>query len=123
VNTDDELRLYLVMRGDLDIPYGKGLVQAGHAFTNLIERIRRLDPAKAQTYLESPLHPKIALNAKNENAFNRVKQELEEANIPLYVVTDFGFTVFDGHTVTCLAAGPMLKSEMPPFMRKLQLIR
>lgn len=114
--------MYVAFRQDIEIPYAKAIVQGGHAFTNVLERARNEDPFRHAYYMTSTAHPKIVVGAKNEAALRRAQAELEAAHIMTYLVTDAGRTVFQEPTVTCLAYGPVRRSQLPKFVGRFQLL-
>lgn len=73
-----ELRMYLLVRGDLpDMTPGKLAAQAGHAFVALAEAARRSNPGTYQLYLESS-NAKIVVKAKDDLALIRAHNERAE---------------------------------------------
>lgn len=134
MSDDTELRMYCLMRGDLEAPDGKLMVQSGHAFVNALEAARTgkwvqpnvsassrqlMGNAIVREYLEFS-QPKIVLKAKNEAALRRAADECQQAGIAHYLVTDEGRTVFLEPTVTCLGIGPVLKSNLSKFIQRMQ---
>ncbi len=115
----NELRLYCVMRADLEAPIGKLMAQAGHAFVGCVAN---LESTKFQEYINSGVQSKIVLRAKNERELLKAKAVCDEAGIPFYLVTDAGRTVFPEPTVTCLGVGPIQKWQLPKFIQRLQLL-
>jgi PTH2 family peptidyl-tRNA hydrolase len=116
-----ELRMYLVWRNDLAIPFGKALGQSGHAFVSAVIIADRHDRDLVDLYL---LHsqPKIVVKCKNLDALLRAKTECDAIEMNCYLVTDAGRTVFPEPTVTCLAIGPCYRDELPKFIRRMQLL-
>jgi peptidyl-tRNA hydrolase len=126
MSDDTEIRLYCVIRTDLDslaengfLPLGKLMAQAGHAFVGCFAAC---EPQAALAYLNNGIQPKIVLRAKNEKELLRAKGECEIAGIPCYLVTDVGRTVFAEPTTTCLGIGPVAKKDLPKFIQRLQLL-
>jgi peptidyl-tRNA hydrolase len=123
-----ELRMYVVVRSDIDLPFGKLAPQAGHAFTNALEDARRRAPERHAAYLGDgdPRHlttgqAKIALRGKMAD-ITAMLVELEAAGIPHCLVRDEGRTVFAEPTTTCLAFGPCTADERPKRAKRLQLL-
>ncbi len=123
--TPDELKMWLVVRSDIDIPKGKLAGQSGHAFERLTARIFRAGGQILENYKKYESHntPKITVTCKNLAALERAELECEAAGIPTYKVTDAGRTVFDGPTVTVLSLGPSYRSELPKFVQRFQLMK
>ena len=74
-------------------------------------------------YAATPGHPKITYGAKNEAALRRALEECQAVGIPAHLVTDEGRTVFPEPTVTVLGIGPCRRSDLPPFVGKMQLLK
>ena len=110
--------MYCLVRGDLDIPVGKWMVQASHAFMGAFTA--NSNKFVCDEYFNNS-QPKIVLKAKNESMLKRAEKECLESNINCYLVTDAGRTIFNEPTVTCLGIGPVLKKDLPKFISKLQL--
>jgi peptidyl-tRNA hydrolase len=116
---DNELKMYCVWRTDIVIPYGKALVQAGHAF---LEARDHADPARVLQYMTHS-QPKIVLRAKSLAVLERAQRECQLIGLPHALIIDEGRTVFLGEpTVTCLGIGPVLRSELPKFIDRLQML-
>ena len=126
--TDEtELRMYLVVRGDIEMPLGKALGQAGHGFcTALIQLMVPDGPFIPDQELVARYYkdnqPKIVVKCKNLAALLRAEQECKDANINYFLVTDAGRTHFPEPTVTCMAIGPCHRSQLPKFIERMQLL-
>jgi PTH2 family peptidyl-tRNA hydrolase len=122
MSEDDELRLYCVMRADLEAPTGKLMAQAGHAFVSALEATRKLHdgPAIIDQYMTNG-QPKIVVRARNEAVLRKAADACSQAGIPCYLVIDAGRTVFPEPTMTCLGIGPVTRDGLPKFVRNLQL--
>lgn len=118
---DNELRLYAVVRADLEIPTGKLVAQTGHAYLGVLLQCLEDNPGLADEYLRTKRQTKICVTAKNLKALERVMRECEEAGIVVHLVEDAGLTVFPKPTVTALGLGPVSRNQLPPFVRRLQL--
>ena len=116
-----EYKLYTVVRTDIEIPVGKLLPQVGHAFLQVFLKCQKNNPELAEKYENEPSYPKIALKAKNLHALLRAQKECDDLNIPTFLVTDEGRTVFTEPTVTCLGIGPVIPDNLPVYVKKLQL--
>ncbi len=126
MSENTELRLYCVMRADLNlvaeggtVPLGKLMAQAGHAFVGCLASLSETEIAE---YMDSGTQPKIVLRAKNEKDLMRVAQECQNVGIPFYLVKDAGRTVFSEPTFTCVGIGPVAKQNLPKFIQRLQLL-
>jgi len=125
--TAEELRIYIVLRTDVDMPTGKTFVQVGHAVLATVEAARAADPARVAAYLGAGAQDlleegqtKIVLRGK-EKELLRAAADLKAACIPHALIRDAGRTVFAEPTLTCLGIGPVRRSDLPRSVRRLQL--
>lgn len=116
----DELRLYCIVRDDIDIPVGKLIAQAGHAFATVVHQAHSTNPEILEQYF-SVSQTKIVLKAKTLSQLMRAAEECKTAGINCFLVEDAGRTVFNEPTITCLGIGPILASDLPKFVKKLRL--
>lgn len=116
----DELRMYLIVRRDLQMPAGKLAAQAGHAFVGLALGVQRAQPDLIRAY-EADHTPKIVVAADDGKALAKAAHATDAAGIPCYVVKDAGRTFFAEPTVTVAAIGPCRRIDLPPYVRRLRL--
>ena len=121
----NELKMWLVVRADLEMPKGKLAGQSGHAFERLTANIFRTGGKLLDSYeqYERDNTPKITVYCKNLEALERAERECEAVGIASYKVTDAGRTVFAEPTVTVLAIGPAYREELPKFVQRFQLMK
>jgi PTH2 family peptidyl-tRNA hydrolase len=120
---EDDLRLYLLVRMDLNIPFGKALPQAGHGYMDAFLEAMAIAPERAAAYVTTGARAKIAKEAKNLAALERAQRECQDLGIPTVMIKDAGWTVFKERTVTCLGVGPARRSELPKFVERMRLIK
>lgn len=113
-----ELRMWLVMRTDINMPVGKMLAQAGHGF---VSALGKADAELAKAYL-SDSQTKIAVQVASEAALIRVAKEAETSGIPHALIQDAGRTVFSEPTFTCCAFGPCRTDDLSSYLRRLRLL-
>lgn len=116
----DELRIYCLMRTDIEIPIGKMMAQSGHAFASIVN-INMLQNNSNITYYMNHDQPKIVLKCKNLHYLERAKQECDDKKICNALIIDAGRTVFKEPTVTCLGIGPISFNNLPKFIQRMQL--
>jgi peptidyl-tRNA hydrolase, PTH2 family len=119
ISNRHDLRIYALIRMDIEMPLGKIIPQAGHAYMGAL---LKADKALVETYL-SGAFTKIAVKAKNLAAILRAKDECDALGIPTSLITDAGRTIFNEPTVTCLGIGPVLRESLPKFVQKMQLMQ
>ena len=128
-----EPKQVIVMRKDLKMPSGKIAAQASHAsMAALFEKSKRTNTSinidfSEDTALERWLNErftKVVLQVKSEAKLIEIYNKAKEANLPVALITDAGFTVFDGvPTKTCLAIGPVYPGQLEGITDKLQVYR
>lgn len=116
-----ELKMWLAVRTDLDMPPGKLAAQAGHGFTLAMLAAQRDTPNMLFEYLGGS-HTKIVVQIGAESGLRRIAQEAKEAGIPFALITDAGRTVFTEATPTVCAFGPARSDELPSFLKRLRLL-
>lgn len=102
---------------------GKCASQAGHAYLGAFLEAQQSRPEVAEAYCTDGLGTKVCLQA-GLNHLLRTKEELGQAGIPTFLVVDSGCSnFFDGRpTITALGFGPVVKSQLPKFINRLQLL-
>lgn len=123
VDKDTELRMWLVVRTDIDIPRPKLAAQAGHGYAAALRKAQAMRWGTAAAYMSGSGQAKIVVAAKNEDALKRAFQECEAAGIPAVIVKDEGRTVFAEPTLTVVGIGPCLRDELPKYFQRLQLLK
>ena len=123
----NDLKLYAIIRGDLNMPPGKLAAQAGHAFTNAYLQAYNTNPEIAEQYeCVGRIGTKSVLKAKSLIQIQKAKFEAELAGIPHSLITDSGHILpphFDGNPIiTALGIGPT-NLEQARFLRKFNLMQ
>jgi PTH2 family peptidyl-tRNA hydrolase len=116
----DPLRLYAIVREDLDMKKGKIAAQAGHAYVEAAMDCFQNDLLRWNDYRFN--HGiKICLKSDSEDTLYYIKDLLAERNIPAFIINDLGYTHFEGReTITALGFGPIRQSELPEFVKTLK---
>jgi len=119
----DPLRLYAILRSDLGMSPGKLASQAGHAYLDAYISCQQTDPDRATEYRGDSHGIKIALRAKSLHELLRAQDEAIRLGIPCALITDLGYTCFDGKpTITALGIGPARKGEIHPITKRFNLM-
>lgn len=117
----DPLRLYAIVREDLNMPTGKIASQAGHAYLDAYIDAKERRPEAVEEYDNHRV--KVCLRAKNLAALERAYEEALAMGIPCGMILDAGYTCFDGKpTITALGIGPVRKSECASITKRFQLM-
>ena len=126
---DDTLRLYAIIRSDLDMSPGKMASQAGHAFTNTLLKSYEKDPILVQNY-QGPdgIGTKVVLDGHNLGQLLQAFKKATEADIPCALITDTGHSIngtpFNGEPiVTALGIGPACRSEIKHITKHFNCVK
>ena len=122
---DPTLRLYAIVRSDLDMSKGKLAAQAGHAYLNSYLKCLEIDPQLAKEYQRDGIGTKVCLKAP----FNKLQTAYEiaiEEGLPCDLIIDSGHIMpphFDGTpTVTALGIGPILRKDIQHITKRFQVV-
>jgi len=134
INEKVELKQVIVMRSDLNMPKGKLCSQASHASMSFITKNLQIDNNAFildQNSIEKRWtvnwldhsFTKITVKVKSEDELLELYQTIKLTNIPVYLITDNGKTMFDGvPTNTCIAIGPAPNSIINLYTSHLSLL-
>ena len=126
VNGDQTLRMYAILRGDLQMTAGKSASQSGHAFKLLTKNIIEDDPQLARDYFADGMGTNVCLKSKNLRSIQRAYQEAISAGLPCVLITDSGHIMpphFDGSPiVTALGIGPCLRDDVHHITKRFNCI-
>ena len=124
---DPILRMYAILRGDLQMTPGKSSSQLGHAFKLLTKNIIEDDPQIASEYFSDGLGTNVCLKAKNLNALQRAHYEATAAGLFCEFIVDEHHILppyFDGKPIiTALAIGPCYRRDVQHITKRFSLIK
>lgn len=122
---DPTLRLYAIVRSDLDMSKGKLAAQAGHAYLNSYLKCLEADPQIAKEYQRDGIGTKVCLKAP----FNKLQTAYEiaiEEGLPCDLIIDSGHIMpphFDGSPIiTALGIGPILRKDIQHITKRFQVV-
>ena len=102
---------------------GKIASQAGHAYLDAFLEAQKLRPETIPLY-KGHHGIKVCLKAKSLGALQRAYQQAQEAGLPCMLITDLGYTQFEGQpTITALGIGPAKKDEIRHIVKRFQLLQ
>jgi PTH2 family peptidyl-tRNA hydrolase len=121
------LRLYAIVRADLDMPVGKLAAQAGHAYEKSLLAALRDDPEILDAYHGADgLGTKVCLSANSEFRLLRAYEEAKAAGIPCALIIDQHHVLpphFDGSPiVTALGIGPARKADVCAITKRFSVL-
>ena len=125
-NKDITLRLYAIVRKDLQMNTGKAASQCGHAFVNTFIESQKLRPKLTELYHAEGLGTKVCLSANNLQELLVAFTHAKKLNLPCSIIEDSGHVMppfFDGSPViTAIGIGPCLREEIECVTKYLKLL-
>jgi PTH2 family peptidyl-tRNA hydrolase len=123
-----KVKQVIVMRADLNMRKGKMIAQGSHAaMMHLLElfkagwTVNDLDPMEKQWFLGN--FRKICLQVNSEEELLKIYDAAKFKGLRVHRVDDQGLTEFHGvKTLTCIAIGPNLDSEIDEITGNLKLL-
>jgi PTH2 family peptidyl-tRNA hydrolase len=112
---DDELKIWILARKDLNLSTGKWMAQAAHAAGLLMNQAGDIN--------EYIVHgqAKIVVGVNNKAQLDDIIDEVFKMGINACLVKDSARTELDISTYTCGAIGPCRKSQLPKSVTTLRL--
>ncbi|KAL8216361.1 hypothetical protein R6Q57_023198 [Mikania cordata] len=104
-NSNEDLKMVLVVRQDLKMGPGKVASQCAHAATGLYSKLMQSHQNLLRRW-EHCGQAKIVVTCKNQQEMNKLLEAAEGIGLPTYVVADAGRTQVLAGSKTVLAIGP-----------------
>ena len=117
----DEVKMVLVIRGELRLKAGKAAVQVAHAAVMLTLEARKSNSTEFEQWLRQG-QKKIALVAETLDDLEELQRRARRQRIPTVFVEDAGLTEVAPGTHTCLGLGPSRTDALDPLTRQLPLL-
>jgi len=118
----DPYRLYAIVRADLEMSPGKIAAQAGHAYLDAYLCAQDWRPETIPLY-KTNHGIKICMESKTLSKLERAYEIAYEMGIPCAIITDLGYTVFEGQpTITALGIGPAKRDEVE-FLKRFRIMK
>ncbi|MFZ3584467.1 peptidyl-tRNA hydrolase [Loktanella sp. DJP18] len=122
---EQDLRLYAVLRSDIQISSGKAIAQCGHAYVQtFIAALADRDP-RSEAYARLTPGTKITLDGGSLTNLIALRDKMVSRGIPHALITDrdhLELPDFDGSpTVTALGIGPITRSDARRLLSRLPL--
>lgn len=120
----------IVVRKDLNMRKGKLGAQVAHASSMFLHRFRVVGDSAINVTLTpeesiwlDTLYPKIVVGCASLEELQELVSRAEELGVPVYSVTDSGFTEFHGvPTLTCASFGPCYLSKFDGLTDHLKIL-
>jgi len=127
-----EAKQIIVVNRNLNMPQGKLAAQVSHASLGALFECGKKSPTELHIDLEidsaveqwvNKRFTKIVLYVKSEQKLIDVYEKAKAKGLPSVLITDAGFTVFDGKpTKTCVGIGPAFPDEFIGITDKLRVL-
>ncbi|KAK3891416.1 hypothetical protein Pcinc_004715 [Petrolisthes cinctipes] len=114
-------KLALVVRKDLKMSKGKIAGQCCHGTLLAYKNLQRTQPELLQAW-EDCGQPKVVLGATNLDHINQLIQEAEKRRLPMVTVNDAGRTQVTPGSLTLLAVGPAMVTDVDSVTGSLHLL-
>lgn len=113
----------IVMRKDLNMRRGKEIAQGGHAAIAFVAAAAECGQPLTETERAWLLGDmtKVCVKVDSEEALLAVYNAAKAAGLTAYTVVDAGRTEFKEPTLTCIAIGPAIASDIDAITGKLTL--
>jgi PTH2 family peptidyl-tRNA hydrolase len=106
-----EMKMVLVLRGELRLTPGKAAVQVAHAAVMLVKEAERRHASWVERWTRAG-QKKIALLVPTLEELEELRRKAVARGIPVVLVEDAGLTEVAPGTKTCLGLGPAPNSEL-----------
>ncbi|MFQ5940688.1 MAG: peptidyl-tRNA hydrolase Pth2 [Nitrososphaerales archaeon] len=116
-----DFKQVIVIRRDLKMGTGKTAVQAAHASTLGVVRVRSERRRWFDEWYNTG-QAKIAVKVKNLDELREVKKHAEILDLPVVQVDDSGLTQLPPGTTTCIAIGPAPTELIDKVTQDLKLL-
>ena len=115
-----ELKQVIIVRTDLNMGRGKIAAQCSHAAIQAMFKTEEKFPEYVDAWLEQGM-PKVVLKINSFKEMVTLFQKMKKT-LPCAVISDAGKTQIKAGTKTCFGCGPVLASEVNPFIKEMKLL-
>lgn len=127
-DASNKLRIYAIVRGDLEMTTGKLASQACHAAKNCAIIAQKNDPRLLETY-QGPdfIGTQIILKAKNQEAILKAYEAAKEAGLITSLIVDQHHVMLPHFTgdpiITALGIGPCTREQAHQITKRFEVVR
>ena len=115
-----EMKQVIIVRTDLGMQRGKIAAQAAHAAIQAMLKTKEKFPDYVDAWLDSGM-PKVVLKVTSLKEMMSLFQKMKKT-LPCAVIADAGKSQIKAGTKTCFGCGPVVASEIDPFIKDLKLL-
>ncbi len=121
VRSDEEYKVVVLVRTDLDMGKGKVAAQVGHASVELALRAQKMDKKAFDSWMSSG-QKKVVLKVSNKDEMIRYMNEARSNGLYTVMITDAGRTQIEPGSETCVGIGPAPCSEIDRVTGSLKMM-
>ncbi|MFH1240617.1 MAG: peptidyl-tRNA hydrolase Pth2 [Candidatus Diapherotrites archaeon] len=115
-----EMKQVIVVRTDLGMGRGKIAAQSAHAAIQAMFETKKKFPDYVDAWMGSGM-PKVVLKVSSLKEMMSLFQKMKQT-LPCAVISDAGRTQIKAGTKTCFGCGPVVASEIDPFIKDMKLL-
>ena len=119
--SSEDVKQVIVVRKDLKMSKGKTAVQVAHASLSAAEIAKKENGEIFQKW-KAHGQAKIAVKVSSLTELLKVKDMVNDLNLPFFIVEDRGLTQIEAGTITCLGIGPVFSSKIDRITKELKLL-
>ncbi len=105
VRQDEEYKIVVLVRTDLDMGKGKVAAQVGHASVELALRAQKMDRRSFDAWMSGG-QKKAVLKVANKNEMIHYMNKARSNGLYICIITDAGRTQVEPGSQTCVGIGP-----------------
>ena len=121
VRSDEEYKVVVLVRTDLDMGKGKMAAQVGHASVELALRAQKMDRKAFDAWMSAG-QKKVVLKVANKDEMIRYMNEARSSGLYTCRITDAGRTQIEPGSQTCVGIGPAPESEIDKVTGGLKML-
>lgn len=121
VRADEEYKIVVLVRMDLDMGKGKMAAQVGHASVELALRAQKMDRKSFDAWM-SEGQKKVVLKVANRDEMIRYMNEARSNGLYTCIITDAGRTQVEPGSQTCVGIGPAPCSDIDQVTGSLKML-
>ncbi|KAJ0172908.1 hypothetical protein K1T71_011084 [Dendrolimus kikuchii] len=119
--SNEEYKLVLVVRADLQMTKGKIAAQCGHASVDAFEKAQKIDPVGLNSWM-SVGQTKVAVKTNSLEELKLIEQNARNEGINTSMFVDCGRTQIAPDTITVLGVGPAPRDLVDKVTGHLKLL-
>ena len=121
VRSDEEYKVVVLVRTDLDMGKGKMAAQVGHASVELALRAQKMDRKSFDAWMSGG-QKKVVLKVANKDEMIRYMNEARSSGLYTCTITPAARTQVEPGSQTCVGIGPAPESEIDKVTGSLKMM-